>query len=70
MKELHRRNIKGKLYTDFEMDKYIRIKVKTAVGTSDSSNSRQGVMQGSVDGAIFSSNDLDGGIEEAFADTG
>ena len=67
--ELHSRDVKGKLYRlIYQMNKNIRIKVKTPVGETKSKDTGPAVGQGTVDGAILSSNNTDKGLEVAFDD--
>ena len=67
MDALYRRNVKGKIYRLlFNMNKNVRIQVKTAVGTTDPGDAGPTVAQGSVDSAPISSNSLDVGVEETF----
>ena len=67
--ELYARDVKGKLYRLlYQMNKNIRIKVKTPVGVTDPKDTGTAVGQGTVDGAVLSSNNSDKGLEEAFND--
>ena len=67
MSELYKRKTKGKLYRlIFKMNENIRVSVKTPVGESDQRDTGMNVGQGTVDGAIISANNLDGGVSEVF----
>ena len=60
MDALYNNGIKGKLYRLFyEMNRNTRIKVRTAVGTSSSEETGEGVGQGTLDGAIISACSID-----------
>ena len=65
--ELYKASIKGKLYRlMFLLNQNIRIRVKTPLGHTDARDTGPGVGQGTVMGAVISSNNLDGGIKEFF----
>ena len=69
MDSLYKRNIRGKLYRLIsDMNKNVRIRVKTAVGTSESKETGPIVTQGGVDAAIISANNVDVGLTETFGD--
>ena len=68
--ELHKSKIRGKLYRLlFQMNKKIKIKVKTPVGETEEKEAGPTLAQGSVDAAILSSNSIANGVEEAFDDS-
>ena len=67
MDSLYQSKIKGKLYRlQFNMNKDVKIKVKTPVGTSEEAHSGPIVAQGGVDAAILSANNVSVGVEETF----
>ena len=67
MNELYKSNIKGKLYKlMYEMNKDIRITVRTAVGDSNKELVGETVTQGSLEGAVISTNNISNGIEDFF----
>ena len=68
MDELHKSKVEGKLYKlVFEMNRKTNIKVRNAVGESDAKETTENICQGSIDGAIISSNNLSGGVEDYFS---
>ena len=70
MGELHKTNIKGKLYRlIYSLNKDTEISVKTTVGNTDSVDVGEGLGQGTNEGAIVSSINLDGGVKESFDDS-
>ena len=65
--EIYANQVKGKIYRLlFELNKKARIKVKTPVGVSDSSETNPLVSQGTSEGAIVSAVNLDNGMAEYF----
>ena len=59
MDELYKSNIKGKLYKlIFEMNRDVRIRVRTPVGVSNVEEVGKTVAQGSLEGAIVSTNSV------------
>ena len=68
MNELYRSEVKGKTYRLlFEVNKKAKLKVNTPVGISESKETGPNIQQGSVDGAITSSVNIDKGVNDAFA---
>ena len=69
MSEAHKSGVKGKTYRLlFELNKETIIKVNTPLGETEEYNTGSGLGQGTVEGAILSSNNLDKGVEENFSD--
>ena len=67
MSELYKSNVKGKTYRLlYKLNKTIRISVKTPVGETEKHETEDNVGQGTVEGAIISSANLDGGVTEFF----
>ena len=65
--ELYKANVKGKVYKlVYELNKDNRITVRTPVGDSDKRNVKESITQGSIDGAILSSNNLSKGVDDYF----
>ena len=61
-------NVKGKVYRlIYQMNKNIRIKVKTPVGLTESADTGPGATQGSVDAAIISSVSIGNDVSDNFA---
>ena len=50
------------------MNKEVSVKVKTPVGMTESKSVGPSVTQGTIEAVLMSSNNLDVGVEEAFAD--
>ena len=70
MGELHKTDVKGKLYRlIYVLNKDTEISVKTPVGITDYADVGEGLGQGTNEGAIISSINLDGGIKESLEDT-
>ena len=70
MNELHKNNIRGKLYRlFFEMNKNTRICVQTPVGLTEERDTGQGVGQGTLEGALVSAVNLDNGVRDFFQDS-
>ena len=68
MDALYNCGIKGKLYRLFyEMNRNTRIKVRTAVGTTSSADTGEGVGQGTLDGAIISACSIDNTVNTFFS---
>ena len=69
MSELYKSNVKGKIYKLlYAMNENIKIKVKTPVGLSEEEETGPGVGQGTVEGAICSSVNIDNGVVDQFHD--
>ena len=67
MNAIHKAGIKGKIYRLwFNLNRNIKIKVRTACGTSDSEDTGEGIGQGTIGGAIVSAATLDDGVSEMF----
>ena len=65
--ELYRANIKGKLYKLlYELNKDTRIRVRTAVGDSETREISEGVAQGSMEGSLVSSLSISQGVTDFF----
>ena len=63
--ELYSSNVKGKLYRlIYQMNKNSRIKVKTPLGLTEAKDTGPLVAQGSVDGAVLSSNNSGKGLKK------
>ena len=70
MGELYNKGVKGKLYRlIYNLNKETEIRVKTSVGVSESTDVGEGLGQGTNEGAIISTVNLDGGITENFKDS-
>ena len=70
MDELYKSNIKGKLYKlIFEMNRDVRIRFRTPVGESNVKEVGQTVAQGSLEGAIMSTNSVGNGTNDFFKDS-
>ena len=70
MGELYKCGIKGKLYRlTYELNKNTEISVKTAVGSTESKDVGETVGQGTNEGAVVSSVNLDFGVRENFEDS-
>ena len=66
--ELYRANVKGKLYKLIhELNKNTRIRVRTAVGDSETREINEGVAQGSMEASLISSSSLWKGTSDIFA---
>ena len=69
-KELYKCQVKGKVYRlIFHLNKNLRIKVQTSVGTSASKDTGPTIGQGNVDAGVISSVNLDNGVNDAFVDS-
>ena len=67
MNELYKRGIKGKLYRLlYMMNKNTRISVQTPVGPTEEEDTGEGVGQGTLEGALVSSANLDSGVDDFF----
>ena len=67
--ELYKSEIRGKLYRlIYKLNEDINISVLTPVGQSEHQHTGSGVGQGTADGAVVSSVNLDGGVREKFTD--
>ena len=67
LNEIYRCGIKGKKYRLlYKLNEKRVIKMKTAVGTTDEAEVKEGVGQGSLDAGILSSASLGMGVQEAF----
>ena len=70
MFELYRSQLKGKVYRlIYNMNKRVKIKVKTPVGETQSEEVEDLVTQGSVDSGPMSGVNIDNGVNVAFADS-
>ena len=70
MGELYKNNVKGKLYRlIYALNKDTEISVKTPVGVTDFTDVGEGLGQGTNEGAIVSSINLNGGVTESFEDS-
>ena len=70
MGELYDYNVRGKLYRlVFELNKETKIRVKTPVGLTEYEEVGEGLGQGTNEGAISSTVNLDGGIRKKFEDS-
>ena len=70
MNELHKNEIKGKLYRlIYMMNKNTRIRVQTPVGLTHAVDTGEGLGQGTIEGAIASAINLDNGVSDFFADS-
>ena len=70
MGELYKANVKGKLYRlIYTLNKDTEVSVKTPVGITESAAVGEGLGQGTNEGAIVSSINLDGGVKESFEDS-
>ena len=66
--ELYKANVRGKVYKlVYELNKDNRITVRTAFGDSDKREIKESLSQGSIDGAILSSNNLSKGVDDYFS---
>ena len=62
-------NVRGKIYRMlYQMNKNIKVKVKTPVGVTPLKSTGLGMAQGSVDAAVMSSNAVEKGVDEALND--
>ena len=69
MESLYSNNVKHKLYRlVYNMNKNVNIKVKTPFGVTESKPTGPIVTQGGVESAVISSNNVDTGLKEAFAE--
>ena len=67
--EIYKSQVRGKIYRLlFLLNKNVRIRVKTPVGVTASADTGPTVSQGSSEGAIVSSVNLDNGIKEYYHD--
>ena len=70
MVALYNKGLKGKLYSlIYNLNKETVIRVKTSVGVSGFTDVGEGLGQGTNEGAIISTVNLDGGITENFKDS-
>ena len=68
--ELYKADVRGKIYRlIFKLNKDTDVCVKTPVGTTDYTEAGETLGQGTNEGAIISSVNLDGGAKEYFADS-
>ena len=71
MNELYSSQLKGKLYRlIYEMNKNIRIRVKTPVGLTKPEDTGPTIGQGGVDACTISAVNIDNGVDDAFVDSG
>ena len=62
--------MKGKLYRlTYQLNKENVIRVKTPVGSSDFTDVGEGLGQGTNEGAVISTVNLDGGVDDKFKDS-
>ena len=70
LNEVYLSKVTGKIYRlIYEMNKNVRIKVKTPVGITETEDTGPGASQGSVDAAVISSVSLGNGVSKAFEDS-
>ena len=70
MSELHKCGIKGKLYRlTYQLNKETEVRVKTPVGYTKFEEVGESLGQGTNEGAVVSTVNLDGGIREYFQDS-
>ena len=70
MGEAYRSGVKGKAYRLlFQLNKETNIKVRTPLGETEESNTGAGLGQGTVEGAVLSSNSLDKGVQDNFIES-
>ena len=70
LKELYKSEVKGKVHRlIYNLNKNLRIKVQTSVGTSQSEDTGPIVGQVNVDAAVISSVNLDNGVNDAFVES-
>ena len=70
MGELYTKGVKGKLYRIiYQLNKETEVRVKTSVGVSESTEVGEGLGQGTNEGAVISTVNLDGGISDNFKDS-
>ena len=70
MNEVYNCSVKGKVYRlIYEMNKSIKIKVKTSVGLTPSDDTGPVLGQGTVEAGIISSVSLGNGVDVTFADS-
>ena len=70
LRELYKSNMKGKLYRLlYLLNKDTRICVRTPVGDTEKVETREGLAQGSSEGAIASASNLGHGVEDFFLDS-
>ena len=68
MNEIYKNEVRGKLYRLlYMMNQNTRIRVKTPVGITDAADTGEGLGQGTVEGALASSINLDNGVQDFFA---
>ena len=68
MNELYKYNIKGKLYKlVYAMNEKTKFRVQTPVGVSEEAVTGEGLAQGSLEGALVSSVNLDSGVRDYFS---
>ena len=68
--ELYKSNVREKLYNlIYEMNRDVRIKVRTPVGDSDVETVGETVTQGSLEGAVISTNSISNGVKDFFGDS-
>ena len=69
LNQIYASNVKGKVYRlIYQMNKNIRIKVKTPVGITQSADTGPGAAQGSVDAAVISSVSIGNDVSVTFAE--
>ena len=67
LQELYKSEVKGKVYRlIYQLNKNLKIKVQTPVGTTSSEDTGPTVGQGNVDAGVISSVNLDNGINDTF----
>ena len=67
LEELFKANVRGKIYRLLhELNKDTRITVRTTVGDSEKRNTGENWDQGTIEGAIASAKNLDGGVNDFF----
>ena len=68
MNEIYKNEVRGKLYRLlYMMNQNTRIRVKTPVGITDAADTGEGLGQGTVEGALASTINLDNGVQDFFA---
>ena len=67
MRELYASKVKGKVYRlIFEMNKSVRVQVKTPLGMTELKEAGAGPSQGNVDTALVSANSMGNSVRETF----
>ena len=70
LSEVYKNNVKGKVYRLlYQMNKDTHIRVKTPVGYTEERSTGEGIGQGTLEGAVLSSVNLDGGVRDYFKDS-